>query len=345
MLSILAALLSFVAAGASASASTSLGYGAQEELVFTKLLGYGAHGYAYSGRWHDKEVTIKLVPVTWRKRNTEARGFSATEVQAMRDLAGASRVVSVYALGRCTLANEPTTDGALPVIRTLLPMEGTNEGIPEVDGVYDFAIMELLPRGSLPHMIKLARDGRGDGRGDARRKEGRAWPWAARLRILRDVAEGMAQIHARRYVHRDLKPDNVLIDADGRAKITDLALVLPWARMPTRGNLQCAGYISPEDVANSVDSAIAHLVSANAPGYPAIEEKERRVDDVLAAYGWGANATSTAAAWARERSEAYAERSPHTHDAYMPVKILQNTLFTDRTALHFHSYGPGPHSC
>ena len=39
-----------------------------------------------------------------------------------------------------------------------------------------------------------------------------------------DVAEGMAQMHAKRYIHRDLKPANVLIDGEGRAKIADLGL-------------------------------------------------------------------------------------------------------------------------
>ena len=53
---------------------------------------------------------------------------------------------------------------------------------------------------------------------------GGAWPWPDRLRVMCDVAEGMAQMHAKRFIHRDLKPDNVLIDEDGRAKIADLGM-------------------------------------------------------------------------------------------------------------------------
>ena len=54
--------------------------------------------------------------------------------------------------------------------------------------------------------------------------KGAARPWNARLQLLCDVAEGMAQMHAKRYIHRDLKPDNVLVGSDGRAKIADLGL-------------------------------------------------------------------------------------------------------------------------
>ena len=48
--------------------------------------------------------------------------------------------------------------------------------------------------------------------------------WGERLRIACDIAEGMIQMHSRRFVHRDLKPDNVLLDLQGRCKVADLGL-------------------------------------------------------------------------------------------------------------------------
>lgn len=54
--------------------------------------------------------------------------------------------------------------------------------------------------------------------------EGRSAPRAARLRKLLDVALGLRYLHAHDVVHADLKPSNVLLDGDGRARLADLGL-------------------------------------------------------------------------------------------------------------------------
>jgi formylglycine-generating enzyme required for sulfatase activity len=45
-----------------------------------------------------------------------------------------------------------------------------------------------------------------------------------RARLVRDAARALGHAHARGVVHRDVKPDNLLVDAEGRLRVTDFGL-------------------------------------------------------------------------------------------------------------------------
>lgn len=47
---------------------------------------------------------------------------------------------------------------------------------------------------------------------------------AERLRIFRDIVEGVAAAHSRGITHRDIKPNNVVVDDDGRACVIDFGI-------------------------------------------------------------------------------------------------------------------------
>ena len=70
---------------------------------------------------------------------------------------------------------------------------------------------------------------------------------AIALRIVRDVAAGLAHAHERRLMHRDVKPENVLVFADGHAAITDFGVsrfIRPESRSYTEAGTM--GYMAPE---------------------------------------------------------------------------------------------------
>jgi serine/threonine-protein kinase len=67
------------------------------------------------------------------------------------------------------------------------------------------------------------------------------------LQVLRDVAAGLAHAHEQRVLHRDVKPENVLIFPDGRAAISDFgASRLATGTPGTVTEAGTLGYLAPE---------------------------------------------------------------------------------------------------
>jgi serine/threonine protein kinase len=129
--------------------------------------------------------------------------------------------------GRQRFLREARTASALehPNVGTLLDIQETPDG-------QTYLVMPFYGRETLADRIG---------------RDGIAWDEATRLAI--QIADGLNAAHAKNIVHRDIKPGNILLTADGLAKIVDFglakdledtALTLDHQRLGT------AAYMSPE---------------------------------------------------------------------------------------------------
>ncbi len=112
-------------------------------------------------------------------------------------------------------------------------------------GTFDdlvFIAMELVDGGTLRQHLAAARP-----------------PWHQVVRLYLQAGRGLAAAHAAGVIHRDFKPDNVLVDRSGRVRVTDFGL----ARMAV--DLAPAGdAVTPPGPRNSTLRATS---VAGTPGY------------------------------------------------------------------------------
>ena len=104
-----------------------------------------------------------------------------------------------------------------------------------IDGQHPFLVMELVEGGTLRELLV----------------ERGPMPPHAVAAVLGPVLGGLAVAHRHGLVHRDVKPENVLISDDGDVKIADFGLVRAIAEAKITSTsviLGTAAYLSPEQV-------------------------------------------------------------------------------------------------
>jgi serine/threonine-protein kinase len=90
--------------------------------------------------------------------------------------------------------------------------------------------------------------------------------------VLRQVAAGLAAVHALGIIHRDVKPANIILATSGEAVLTDFGLARSagWSDISSEsGMVGTPFYMSPEQCAGQAVDARADLYSLGASGYHA----------------------------------------------------------------------------
>ena len=139
---------------------------------------------------------------------------------------------------------------------------------------------------SHPHIVPIHRVGEADGfvyfvmsyvegetLGDRLRRDGPLAP-ADATRVLREVAWALAYAHGRGIVHRDVKPDNILLEAGtGRALVTDFGIAHGTGSVTSTdpGKIMgTANFMSPEQAAGEPIDGRSDMYALGVVGYLAV---------------------------------------------------------------------------
>ena len=116
----------------------------------------------------------------------------------------------------------------------------------------------------------------GESVGDLVRKRG-TMPPAAVARMLQETAWALAYAHLREVVHRDVKPDNILLEKEtGRALVTDFGIAHAGAPSGLTAAGEIVGtaqYMSPEQACGEPLDGRSDLYSLGVVGYLALSGK------------------------------------------------------------------------
>jgi serine/threonine-protein kinase len=117
------------------------------------------------------------------------------------------------------------------------------------DGQYLYLAMEYVPGRTLRELLRE-----------------RGWlPWQEALAVMDPVLAGLGAAHQAEIVHRDVKPENVLLTADGRVKVVDFGLARASAAVGnTRAGviIGSVNYIAPEQVTGAPSDPRTDVYSA-----------------------------------------------------------------------------------
>jgi len=196
------------------------------EVNWDDHLGSGAYGQVFSGTWTPR--TPDGIPMPYESRSVAVKVTSMSSGRRDRD----EKIRSFQ--------EEASMMGRFRGCDRIVEMISAN-----TDGPVCWIVYELLPHGtlgdrihdtSLPHFTVLTT-----------------------LRHALDIAKGLKSLHEVSVVHRDLKPDNLLLDEEFRPKLIDFGISRERAKDKTSMTTDCVGtwaYMAPEQFHNRVNEKV-----------------------------------------------------------------------------------------
>jgi tRNA A-37 threonylcarbamoyl transferase component Bud32/tetratricopeptide (TPR) repeat protein len=199
------------------------------------------------------------------------------------------RKVALKLLRTDPRARPSSLDGRARLLREAQAMARLSH--PNVITIYDvstiddevFLAMELVEGGTLAEWLETPRS------------------WRDVVGVFRRAGEGLAAAHAAGLIHRDFKPDNVLVGKDGRVRVTDFGLAraaddpaLPVATTAAQPEQRVASmtrtgtligtpaYMAPEQLAGVVADARSDLFSFCVAFYEALYGRRPFAGGVMA---------------------------------------------------------------
>ena len=185
------------------------------------------------------------------------RGASGKVVQAVNDTTGQRVAIKYLSPG---LVRDPAFMWGFRAEAQML----RELGVPQVVQVYDYVeqpgqgaaiVMELVNGVSLHEMIV---------------RRGPTSPEAA-LAVLKGSLLGLAAAHTLGIVHRDYKPENVLVDTAGNSKLADFGVAVRWGKQAPAAGTPL--YMAPEQWHGAPASPATDVYAATAVFYECLTGK------------------------------------------------------------------------
>ena len=155
------------------------------------------------------------------------------------------------------------------------------------EGGHPYMVLPVMTGGDVESLMKDALDHR--------------LPLEQTIQIAKDMCRALEFAHSQGMVHRDLKPGNVWLTADGTAKIGDLGLAVfaDRSRLTQEGMMVgTVSYMPPEEAMGSAVTSSADLYSLGCMLYEMVTGTPPfRGDDLVAIIGQHVNTPPVAPTW------------------------------------------------